>query len=475
MKGDFSRDTFDPAKHYSGVLMQQGRVQIDADWNEQDAILLHYLRTLAADILGPHAGPPDAMGFTIVTRNTASALAKIDDFEPDPARAKVLKAACEEGNLVIAPGRYYVHGMLVENERGVLLSEQPGHPLDERLMIEDFKAPFGELVYLDVTERYVTAIEDPALREVALGGPDTSGRAQVVWQVRILEFERTDKPFDCNVITRRPSTGTGKLRARARLDEAPTESGGTPSGSPFRGTENRLYRVEVHNGGSATDAVARASFKWSRENGSVTFPIRSLSGTTAKLGNLGRDARWSIAPGDWVELVDDAVAMRDEAGPLLQVRAVDRDNLTVTFSPPKGLPSWPDYTEASASARHALLRRWDQAGKAEASGGTLPITEQAATPDGQETGWIALEDGVEVWFAAGGEYRAGDYWLIPARTATGDVEWPDEVDSKDNLVPALRPAHGPHHYFAPLLMVTADARGTIVETDCRRVIPQQKP
>ena len=38
MKGDFTRDLFDPTKHYSGVLMQQGRVQLDADWNEQDSI-----------------------------------------------------------------------------------------------------------------------------------------------------------------------------------------------------------------------------------------------------------------------------------------------------------------------------------------------------------------------------------------------------------------------------------------------------
>ena len=47
MKGDFSRNTFDPGNHYSAVLMQQGRVQVDADWNEQAAIGLHYLRRLA--------------------------------------------------------------------------------------------------------------------------------------------------------------------------------------------------------------------------------------------------------------------------------------------------------------------------------------------------------------------------------------------------------------------------------------------
>ena len=39
MSGDYSRQRFDPRKQFSAVLMQQGRVQLDADWNEQGAIL----------------------------------------------------------------------------------------------------------------------------------------------------------------------------------------------------------------------------------------------------------------------------------------------------------------------------------------------------------------------------------------------------------------------------------------------------
>ena len=34
MKGDFSKDTFDAKKHFHEVLMQQGRVLLDSDWNE---------------------------------------------------------------------------------------------------------------------------------------------------------------------------------------------------------------------------------------------------------------------------------------------------------------------------------------------------------------------------------------------------------------------------------------------------------
>ncbi len=34
MKGDLNLNTTDPARHYSSVLNQQGRVVLDADWNE---------------------------------------------------------------------------------------------------------------------------------------------------------------------------------------------------------------------------------------------------------------------------------------------------------------------------------------------------------------------------------------------------------------------------------------------------------
>ena len=48
------------------------------------------------------------------------------------------------------------------------------------------------------------------------------------------------------------------------------------------------------------------------------------------------------------------------------------------------------------------------------------------------TQWIALEDGILIQFqpvqspgTGANTYRTGDYWLVPARVATGDVEWPN--------------------------------------------------
>src|SRR4030095_6255744 len=52
MKGDFSRDSFDPARHFARVLLQQGRVLTDADFNEQAAIQQHFLRAFVVDLVG---------------------------------------------------------------------------------------------------------------------------------------------------------------------------------------------------------------------------------------------------------------------------------------------------------------------------------------------------------------------------------------------------------------------------------------
>ena len=57
MNGDFTRLTFRPERHFSGVRLQQGRVLLDADWNEQVDIVAHRDRTAAADAFGP-VGPP---------------------------------------------------------------------------------------------------------------------------------------------------------------------------------------------------------------------------------------------------------------------------------------------------------------------------------------------------------------------------------------------------------------------------------
>ena len=168
MKGDFSRDTFDSKKHYSRVLMQQGRVQADADWNEQQAITAYREKTTAKDIIGGCGAPLNDAGFGIAT---------------------------DGKTLTISKGRFYADGILCENDQADLdYLKQPDfpnapNPLD---LLKKAKAPFG-IVYLDVWQRHITALDDDYIREKALGGPDTATRLKTIWQVRVLPVQGPDE------------------------------------------------------------------------------------------------------------------------------------------------------------------------------------------------------------------------------------------------------------------------------------------
>ena len=62
MKGDYTRSTFSPTKRYTSVRMQQGRVPLDADWNEAQDISKHLAETARTDIIGRCGFPEDAAG-----------------------------------------------------------------------------------------------------------------------------------------------------------------------------------------------------------------------------------------------------------------------------------------------------------------------------------------------------------------------------------------------------------------------------
>src|SRR5437762_10681095 len=100
--------------------------------------------------------------------------------------------------------------------------------------------------------------------------------------------------------------------------------------------------------------------------------------------------------------------------------------MTVTLS------AAPQFQQPFNPTKHPFLRRWDQRPRASKTGGPpAPGTIKVVESDGEseeDSDWITLEDGVQIQFPhlSNGlaKYRPGDYWLIPARTIIGDVEWP---------------------------------------------------
>ena len=107
--------------------------------------------------------------------------------------------------------------------------------------------------------------------------------------------------------------------------------------------------------------------------------------------------------------------------------------------------------------RHALLRRWDQKKDLTAEG-VLTITES----DDLNQGWIEIENGIKIQFQPGSAYRTGDYWLIPARTSLGDVDWP-----QDNTGPEFTPPRGVLHHLAPLAIISVGNGAVTLKYDCR--------
>jgi hypothetical protein len=185
----------------------------------------------------------------------------------------------------------------------------------------------------------------------------------------------------------------------------------------------------------------------------------------------------------------------------MQVQSIDRVRMTVVLS---GTPS---ARVGKDPTKHPLLRRWDQKAGDPAFGGlTLSPADNAALifpPQpmqpvtfqkgrvmtnevgldrqmlgiAQPSGWLELEDGVQVQFALppdsdppAAQFRTGDYWLIPARVATGDVEWPRETVPNATgaaaTAPVALPPDGITHHYAPLARISVDGNTVTREDDC---------
>jgi hypothetical protein len=120
----------------------------------------------------------------------------------------------------------------------------------------------------------------------------------------------------------------------------------------------------------------------------------------------------------------------------------------------------------STALKNPKVRRWDQQASDEV---TLDEGAVLFVPGAGEQGWTEIEDGIEVQFTPG-EYRTGDYWLIPARVVTGDIEWPRDNEGDSQALPP----HGIQHHYAPLAVLAATVNDPCVsiQEECRcRIAP----
>jgi hypothetical protein len=450
--GDYTRWTFNPAKDYAEVFKQQGRVDLDADWNEFVEIVNRRWRAETIDIMGRAVVP-------VTTPGTTPTAFFITPTSP--------------GHFTIGVGRMYVDGLLAEchgvapNAYDASLGEVNGTtpiPYDSQpYYASPIPLPSAsgltDLVYLDVWQREITALQDPAIREKALGGPDTTTRMQTVWQVKILPNVGAHACGDSigawDAVT---ALSAGRLTTSTIVPAAnPDPCILSPTGG-YRGLENRLYRVEVHTQGTV-GGVSPAKFKWSRDNGSVVSGVDSISApggpnSVLTLKSLGRDRVLRFKADDWVEILDDNSELAGSAGFLTKiVLPPDETNRTITVNPPMPAGTF----DPTKIQRHTRVRRWDQ--RFTGAGSEVDSLSGLITVTG---GPLDIEDGIQVSFSAdpiGGQLHVGDCWLFAARTADGSV---------DALQQA--PPEGILHHFARLGFVTWTAKGGSF-SDCRQFWP----
>ncbi|MCL2868561.1 MAG: DUF6519 domain-containing protein, partial [Candidatus Bathyarchaeota archaeon] len=449
MKADITRSTYNKNKKYTKVNAQQGRIQIDADWNEQLDIQEHFNKIMLCDLIGKTGTPFEESGFKIEPKNDGTT-----DF-------------------TIGKGHYYVDGLICENNDNIDASKQEGLPDNPILPPKE-----GDyVVYLDVWQRHITSLEDPTLLEPALGQTDTTTRTKNVWQAKTLKLKQNPEnaltEFEKSIIQ-----SNGKLTARVN------------SAQNYSGDENRLYRIEIHKSGTIPNVASNSSdgpvFKWSRENAIVAAKILSvkLNGTdliSIVIENRGKGDLYTFRNDQWIEVTDEHCELWNLSGQIFKIKnakegseanqqIIDIEVSNTTSLLHNMAKKDYDYTLNIPKVRlwNIPEDKWNMHSSILSSSQTTPHTSlplsqtehnNKVTTSGYEIdtdNYITLEDGIQLKFEPG-DYIAGDYWLIPARTITKNIEWPTNPTTN---TPEALPSLMKHHYCPLALLKLEPIAGT---------------
>jgi photosystem II stability/assembly factor-like uncharacterized protein len=338
-------------------------------------------------------------------------------FELETVPAALGEAVGFKPDLTVSRGRIYVDGVVCEIGDDVTYAAQPYLPSPPPL---EPAADKRHLLYLEAWERHLTAIEQPRLREEALGGPDTCTRTQTVWQVRARPLKKTEDL----------AAALAALKATPPLGRMSTRPPGSDAPGRYTGEENRLYRVQIAHAGELGTVTAsdgpwtneKATFLWSHDNAARALPVEQLEvdATTKQILRVNvvrqnQGIAGTLRSDDWIELRDDSHDLLGTTGALEKVARVDDDGW-VTFENP--LPA-----AAIDTDRHPRLVIWN-------------AEPQPLQPE------VTLDHDIKLSFSSG-VYREGDYWQFAVRALSNTVE------PLDDALPA-----GEHRRRCPLALVT---------------------
>ncbi len=436
MTADRARVTYDPMRQYRAVVAQQGRVTLEADTNEADSIASEALRLETIDIIGPTA----ALGGA---------------YLPGSGNGP--------GGVSIAPGVFYLGGWRLELDAAIDLSKQPDW-LDQP-PVEIVNGTF--LVALLLNEQTVCAVEDQALREVALGGPDTAARARLMQHFLRLPLRgRTcaagaaliDQMLAADGVTLDPATLQIMSQARLQVGFIPGPASTDPctpaAAGGYLGADNQLVRVTV----IAYDANAKTgTLLWGWNNASILYRASMTDPLTLTLPGTPVDGEHAPQLGQAVEILRSEADLGDGnfiAAPqgfvTTVAEAYNFDTSEVGLADP--LPA--DY---QADKNPLFIRLWQAhvpfvAGQAttldNVSGITVAITLPALPTQ------IALRP----------------FWRFAVRPSTPVMVYPQRY------LEAPQPPDGPRQWIADLAVMAARRAGSTLIEDCRVIfVPPRQP
>lgn len=444
MKGDFSKLAHRPTDNFTGVLQQQGRVLLDADWNSADLINSYLRQTLAQDSIGANV-------VAVPASERDSFLVEQAEVAADGSKVEV----------TVNPGRGWVGGLhlhLPGNSNLVMQADYFQPPIQDPAQEPSTIANgIVDAVVLEAWEDSFSQFQAPsALIEPALGGPDTTERKQLNYAIKLLRIDAEDDCSDVAELVKDDLTGQGELKAT--LQPATSINGDCPVqlGGGYTGFEHFFYRIEI----AQADNNNKARFKWSRfAGGLVGRGSINAAGDTVNItandqmiNQCGLDefyleALKANADGGRWDVVYSAKATISADGEL---------KLDPILDDLPGATTWPADSDGTA-----FFRLWDGVKTIEAF--------QTGVAESNRH----LEQGIILEFdpptaGSNANYRAGDYWSFPVRAAGVDWEPPT------NLVNG--PPQGIHYYRAPLALLFWDGGpGTTIKFvdneihDCRQV------
>lgn len=463
---DISRHLFQPEKRYSGLRMQQGRIILDADFNEGEMIDDEEQRLTIVDVVGPH-GSSDA-GLTITTVDLINY-----DFD-------------------ILAGSYYLGGL----RQAIADKTDPAEPQsfksqsnwlqwnrdDEEPSLPTLPlVPRHDLVYLVGWEQSVSAVEDGEIQEQALGGPDTSVRIRRMHRV----YVRPGGPDTCagafGALVTDLTTGghsfdyaNHELKSAARLTVEAGDDGESgdlctpPVLQGYAGAENQAIRIQL---------IQPDRFIWSWDNASPLYRIGVPSGegtVTVTLLTPPRDQAHFPLVGQVLEILpwgarlpngehvaDHEIHGKIGGGVLARVSKTynpSTQQLEATVVDTSALAEmgvWFVDNAVPEADRYFYMRVWNPGDNAPP--GAFGVSFLPDTP-------VALTGtGLKVKFNQSG--IIGDYWVIAARPSTPNQVVPWELGT--GTAP-----HGPRRFYAPLALLhwffnDLNALDVNIET-CRR-------